>query len=55
VGRLTKLRERRAAAHAEIRAAGGEVLAEADLLLADIPADLFDPGEADRLGWRVYD
>jgi uncharacterized protein (TIGR00369 family) len=56
VGRLVKLRDRLASAHAEIRlAADGRVLAEADLLLTNAPESAFNPGEADRLGWRIYD
>jgi uncharacterized protein (TIGR00369 family) len=55
VGRLRKLVGRRAQAHAEIRSLDGEVLAEAELLLIDAPTGLFDPSEADQLGWRVYD
>ncbi len=55
MGRLGKLREHSATAHAEIRSAEGEVLAEAELLLTDVPQAAFNPGEADRLGWRVYE
>ena len=54
VGRLVKLRERLATATAEILSAQGEILAEAELLLADIPAIQFNPNDADRLGWKVY-
>ena len=55
VGRLVKQRERLAIARAEIRTLEGAVLAEAEMLLTDIPPDVLKPGEADRLGWRVYD
>jgi uncharacterized protein (TIGR00369 family) len=55
VGWLVKQRERAVTAHAEIRALDDAVLAEAELLLADMPAAAFNPSEADRLGWRVYD
>jgi uncharacterized protein (TIGR00369 family) len=55
VGWPVKLRAKLATAHAEIRAADGAVLAEADLLLTDMPTAALNPSEADRLGWRVYD
>ncbi len=55
VGQLLKLKSRLATARAEIRDAGGQVLAEAGLVLSDAPPGLLDPTEADRLGWRVYD
>lgn len=55
VGRVVKLRGRLATARAEIRSSAGEVLAEAEVLLTDLPADLFNPSEADELGWRVYE
>ena len=55
VGKLHKRVGRRALAHSEIRSPEGEVLAEADLLLIDMPAGTFDASQADQLGWRVYD
>jgi acyl-coenzyme A thioesterase PaaI-like protein len=55
MGRLTKLRGHSATAHSELRSADGQVLAEADLLLTDVPRDAFNPNESDRLGWRVYE
>lgn len=55
VGRLVKQRDRSTTAHAEIRSPEGDVLAEADLLLTDTPAGAFNPSEADKLGWRIYD
>ncbi len=54
VGRIVRLKDRLATARAEIRDADGEVLAEADLVLANAPDGVFDATEADRLGWRVY-
>jgi uncharacterized protein (TIGR00369 family) len=54
VGKLIRLKERLAAARAEIRSPHDEVLAEAELLLSNVPDGLIDIGEADRLGWRVY-
>ena len=55
VGRLLKINARLATAQAEIQSAAGEVLAEADLILANTPAGTFNPSEADKLGWRVYE
>ncbi len=55
VGKLQKRVGRRAQAHSEIRSGEGEVLAEADLLLLDMPEGTFDASQADQLGWRVYD
>ena len=54
VGKLLKLKERLATAHAEIRSPQDEVLAEADLILSNVPDGMVDIGEADRLGWKVY-
>ena len=55
VGRLLKLKERLATAHAEIQNPAGEVLAEAELVLSNVPQGVFQPSDADRLGWRVYE
>ncbi|MGH2521024.1 MAG: PaaI family thioesterase [Anaerolineales bacterium] len=55
VGQLIKLKSKLATAHAEIRSSQGEVLAEAELILSDIPPGLLNPSEADLLGWRVYE
>lgn len=54
VGRLLRLKERLATAHAEIQAPSGEVLAEAELVLSNVPAGTLNLAEADQLGWRVY-
>lgn len=53
-GTLLKLKERLATAHAEIHAPTGEVLAEAELVLSNVPAGVLNIAEADQLGWRVY-
>ena len=55
VGRLLKLKSKLATAHAEIHNTAGEVLAEAELVLSDVPQSVFNITEADTLGWRVYD
>ncbi len=54
VGTLLRLKSRLATARAEICTPDGAVLAEADLVLADVPEGLIDLSAADRLGWRVY-
>lgn len=54
VGRLVKLKERLATARAEIQDQAGSVLAEADLVLSNVPESVFASTDADRLGWRVY-
>jgi uncharacterized protein (TIGR00369 family) len=53
VGRATKLKERSAAAHAAIYGPGGDLLAEADAILVDVPASRLE-GDLVALGWRVY-
>ena len=55
VGHLLKLKAKLATARAEILSLSGEVLAEADLILANVPMEVINPSEADRLGWKVYD
>lgn len=55
VGRLLRLKSKLATAHADIRNTTGEVLAEAELVLSDVPSGVFDISQADALGWRVYD
>ena len=37
----------------EIRAGDGTVLAEAELILADMPAEMLVDVDLKRLGWRV--
>lgn len=55
VGKLLKLKAKLATARAEIVSQAGEVLAEAELILANVPMEVINPSEADRLGWKVYD
>jgi uncharacterized protein (TIGR00369 family) len=54
VGRRLKDRGRLVSAHAEIRDPAGQVLAEAELLCAEIDLDRLAMDDLDRLGWRVY-
>ena len=41
-------------AHSEIQSLDGEVLAEAELVLVDMPKDKFDGISFEEMGWRVY-
>jgi len=54
VARAVKDRGRLVTARAEIRTQTGEVLAEAEVLMAEVALDQLPTEEADRLGWRVY-
>jgi uncharacterized protein (TIGR00369 family) len=54
VARRVRDRGRLVSAHAEVRNAGGEVLAEAEVLCAEIKLDRLEMSDADRAGWRVY-
>lgn len=54
VGRLTSRKERVAQASAELRDLEDEVLAEAKLILYQVPPEVFKSSEADQLGWKVY-
>ncbi len=54
-GWLLKRRASRTRAHAEILVQGKELLAEANILYADIPPSLLDPDEAvKKFGWKLY-
>lgn len=53
VGRATRQKERSAAAHAAIYGPDGDLLAEADAILVNVPASRLDTDLA-ALGWRVY-
>jgi uncharacterized protein (TIGR00369 family) len=54
VGRRTRDRGRLVSAHAEIVDPAGEVLAEAEVVCAEVDLDRMVMDDADRLGWRVY-
>lgn len=41
-------------AHSEIRGENGEVYAEAELVLVDIPESQVEAMDPEKLGWRVY-
>lgn len=54
VGKRVKDRGRLFAAHAEIRDAAGQVLAEAEILCSEVSLERMEMDERDRVGWRVY-
>jgi uncharacterized protein (TIGR00369 family) len=55
VGRPGKNKSRTATASAAIYAPDGELLAEADLLLVDVPDAMIDHADLEALGWKVYE
>jgi len=55
VGRALKIKSHTAKAHGAIYNASGEILAEADALLVDVPEGLVEMERIEALGWRVYD
>ncbi len=55
VGRAIKARKRTATSVAEIRRADGELLAEANAVLVDMPEEMLSGLDPDALGWKVYD
>ena len=54
IGVAGERRGRVSQAHSEIRNLDGEVLAEAELVLVDIPESQLAEVDPDALGWRVY-
>ncbi len=54
VGQAGKSEGRKAASHSAIYSQNGELLAEADALLVDVPPDTIDGSNLEALGWRVY-
>lgn len=55
VGRAGKSRHHTATSTAIIYGPEGELLAEAEVLLADVPADSYANVNLADLGWKVYD
>jgi uncharacterized protein (TIGR00369 family) len=54
VGNAGKSRERTAMASGKIFDANGDLLAEADALLVNVPEDITAQVDLDALGWKVY-
>ncbi len=55
LGHAGKSRERTATARGEIYGPGGEVLAEAEGVLVNVPDEVVDQVDLAALGWQVYD
>jgi uncharacterized protein (TIGR00369 family) len=53
-GALVSIKARVAQARAEIRDLEDEILAEAKLVLYQVPSEVFQSTEADKIGWKVY-
>ncbi len=54
VGQAGPSKGRYAEANSAIYSQDGELLAEAEALLADVPSGMIDNVDLDALGWRVY-
>jgi uncharacterized protein (TIGR00369 family) len=54
VGRVGKLKNRSATAVATIYGPDGDLLAEADAILVDIPQETLETANLEALGWKVY-
>lgn len=55
VGRAEKVKSRTATSRGMIFGPGGELLAEADAVLVDLPEDFLASGDMEALAWRVYE
>lgn len=54
VGKAGRVKNRSATASGAIYNQDGELLAEAEAVLVDIPQDVLDQANLDELGWKVY-
>ena len=54
VGRAGKDKGRTATATSAIYSADGELLAEAEALLVDVPGEILSQADLETLGWKVY-
>ena len=54
IGMAIERKGRVSKAHSEIKNQAGEVLAEAELVLVDIPESQLAEMDPEELGWRVY-
>jgi acyl-coenzyme A thioesterase PaaI-like protein len=55
VGRVVKSKTRTATSSGVIYGPDGDVLAEADALLVDVPQEFIQGADLQALGWRVYE
>jgi acyl-coenzyme A thioesterase PaaI-like protein len=54
IGHASKNKERSATAIGEIYGPDGTLLAQAEALLVDVPADIVTSTDLEALGWKVY-
>lgn len=54
IGTAVRRKARSATSKAVVIGPDGDVLAEADGLLMDVPPEMMDGADLDALGWRVY-
>jgi len=54
VGKAVKNKSRTATAEGAIYGPNGELLAEAEAILVEIPKEMYASGDLAELGWRVY-
>ena len=54
VGKAGKSKRRTATAHGAIYSPDGELLAEAEALLVNVPQDVYNEVDFQALGWKVY-
>jgi acyl-coenzyme A thioesterase PaaI-like protein len=54
VGHAGKSKERTAVASGQIFGPNGELLAEADALLINVPKEVTDQADLEAIGWKVY-
>jgi acyl-coenzyme A thioesterase PaaI-like protein len=54
IGRAVKSRERSAVANGQIFGPEGDLLAEAEALLVDVPEEISSQADLNELGWKVY-
>ena len=55
VGRALKIKSQTATSHGAIYNAAGELLAEAEALLVNVPQGVIEMERIEALGWQVYD
>lgn len=54
VGRAEKRKRRTATSTGAVYGPQGELLAEAEAILVDVPAELIESSDLEALGWKVY-
>jgi len=55
IGKVTKNKARTAAANSALYTADGTLLAEADVLLVDVPKEMLQNVDLEKIGWKVYE